>query len=112
MSKAEQIVQKQLDYYNAHDLEKFVELYHDDIEILNLIDNKLMYKGIQTLKERYTERFKLPKLHAELANRIVIGNKVIDHELVTGIREDEVVKAVAVYEVDDNLIKRVWFIYE
>jgi len=112
MRSPEEIVQLQLDYYNAHNLEKFAALYHDDIEILNLVDNTLIYKGIKTLRERYTERFKLVDLHAELANRIVIGNKVIDHEIVKGIHEGQVVKAVAVYEVEGELIKKVWFIYE
>jgi hypothetical protein len=41
---------------------------------------------------------------------MVLGNKVIDHERVVGIRQ-EAVEAVAVYEVDGGLIRAVWFFY-
>ncbi|HSW82906.1 MAG TPA: hypothetical protein VLH12_05490, partial [Usitatibacter sp.] len=51
-----------------------------------------------------------PNLHAEILSRIVMGNKVIDHERVSGIGEKPL-EAVAVYEVADGLIKTVWFFY-
>ncbi|WP_099189615.1 nuclear transport factor 2 family protein [Tepidibacter mesophilus] len=108
----EKIVQNQLDFYNAHNLEGFISTYSDDITIYNLIDNTVMLKGKETLKEKYYERFEVLKVHAELVNRIVIGNKVIDHEHVTGLISDEIVKAVAIYEIEDSLIKRVWFLFE
>jgi hypothetical protein len=55
-------------------------------------------------------RFNLPHLHAEILQRMVMGNKVIDHERITGLHEAPV-EAVAVYEVTDGLIWRVWFFY-
>lgn len=109
---AEQIVQEQLDYYNNHDIDGFLSTYHPEIEIFNLFDGTSMIKGLDAMRTRYTERFQVSKAHAELANRIVIGNKVIDHEHVTFADREDLVKAVAVYEVVDNLIKRVYFIYE
>lgn len=109
---AEQIVQVQLDYYNAHDIEGFLSTYHPEIEIFNLFDGTTMIRGLVAMRERYTERFQVSKAHAELANRIVIGNKVIDHEHVTFADREGLVKAVAVYEVVDELIKKVYFIYE
>ncbi len=112
MSKAEEIVQKQLDYYNNHDLKGFSSTYHEDIEILSLIDDRLIMKGKEALELRYEARFKDKIIHAALENRIVIGNKVIDHEFVTGLEVGVVKKAVAIYEVEDQLIKRVWFLYE
>ncbi len=50
--------------------------------------------------------------NATLKNRIVIGNKVINKEDVTGIKPNAIVKAVAIDEVKDNLIENVWFIFE
>ena len=49
--------------------------------------------------------------NATLKNRIVIGNKVINKEDVTGIKPNAIVKAVAIDEVKDNLIENVWFIF-
>ncbi len=112
MSRAEKVVQKQLDYYNANNLEGFISTYHDNIEILNMEDNALILRGKKALKEKYRERFEVQKVQAELVNRIVMGDKVIDHEYVSGIKQDEIVKAVAVYKVENDLIEKVWFIYE
>jgi len=112
MTHIEAIVQKQLDYYNANDLEGFVSTYHEDIEILNLEDQSLILKGLADLKEKYKERFHVQKVQAKLVNRMLIGDKVIDHESVSGIKENEDVKAVAVYQIEDELIRRVWFLFE
>lgn len=112
MTKAEEIVQKQLDFYNAHDLEGFISTYSDDVKIYNLIDNTIIMEGKELLKENYKARFDVLKVHAELVNRIVIGDKVIDHEHVSGLTKNDIVKAVAIYEIEDCLIKRVWFVYE
>lgn len=109
---AEILAQKQLDYYNAHDLEGFTSVYHDDVEVFKLEDNSLIMKGKEALKERYQVRFQNKKLHAALVNRMVLGDQVIDHEHVTGLVDGEVVKAIAIYKMQDNLIRKVWFLYE
>jgi len=53
---------------------------------------------------------KLPDLHAHVPRRTVMGNYVIDEEIVTGLRDGRTLKATAIYEVGDGLISRVWFI--
>ena len=108
----EDIIQKQLDFYNNHDLDGFISTYHEDIKIYNLIDNSIILEGKEALKEKYSERFEVLKVHADIQNRMVIGNKVIDNEYVTSIDTDTIVKAVAIYEVEDALIKKVWFAFE
>ncbi len=110
--KPEDLVQNQLEYYNSHDLEGFMSTYGSEIEIINLEDNSIMLKGYDELRKKYTERFEIYKVHAEVQSRIVIGNKVIDHELVKGLKKNEIVKAVAIYEIEKDLISRVWFIFE
>lgn len=106
------IVDRQLDFYNNHDLDGFISTYHDDIKIYNLSDNTILLEGKEELKVKYRERFEVLKVHADIQNRMIIGNKVIDHEYVTGIKPDTIVKAVAIYEIEDSLIKRVWFLFE
>lgn len=108
----EEIVKKQLDFYNKHDLEGFMSTYNNEVEIYNLIDNSIMIKGKEQLKNSYRERFEVLNVYAEIENRIVIGNKVIDNEYVTGLEKDAIKKAVAIYEIENNLIKRVWFVFE
>lgn len=110
--KPEEIIDKQLEYYNNNLLDKFCNTYSDDIVILDLTSEKTLISGKKELYEKYDFRFNVQKVQAKILKRIVIGNSVIDHEEVTGIIENEIVKAVAIYEIENDLIKRVYFIFE
>jgi len=66
--------------------------------------------GREQLAEVYRRRFSSTGLHADILARMVLGNKVIDHERVRGIQEHPI-EAVAVYEVVSGLITTVWFYY-
>jgi len=106
-----EVVQRQLEAYNRHDLEAFVATYGDGVQLFRMPATAPALTGRAQLAEFYAaNRFNLPRLHAEVVNRIVLGNKVIDHERITGLQA-EPVEAVAVYEVADDLIQRVWFFY-
>ena len=60
--------------------------------------------------ERYyrDERFTQKDLRAEVVRRMVVGNKVVDHERIFGVRETPM-EGIADYEVVDGLIANVWF---
>jgi len=104
------LVQRQLDAYNARDLDAFVATYADDVRVYRLPGAAPVLDGKAMLAEHYrTKRFNLPKLHADLVARIELGNKVIDHERVHGVR-DEPFEALAIYEVVDGVIRTVWFV--
>jgi hypothetical protein len=104
------VVQKQLDDYNRRDLAAFVSNYSEGIEVYRLPAAEPAIVGKAAFAKVYeTTRFNLPGLHAELVNRIAFGNKVIDHERVTGIR-DEPIEVAAAYEVRDGLIVKAWFL--
>ena len=89
------VVQEQLEAYNARDLDRFVATYSDTIRIFRLPDTEPAVAGKTQLADTYRNRFSSPNLHATIVNRMVLGNKVIDHESVVGIR-DTTVEAVAV----------------
>jgi hypothetical protein len=102
-------VQRQLDAYNARDLERFVAEYTEDVRIFRPPAVEPSITGKAALAAHYAaNRFNLPKLHAEVVNRMVLGNKVVDHERVTGVG-DAPFEAVAVYEVVGERIRTVWF---
>lgn len=106
------IVQQQVNAYNARDLEAFIATYSPDIKIYAHPDT-LRGSGHAEMRKTYGDLFKrVPKLHCEIANRIVMGNFVIDQERVTGNPNGAVINAVAIYEVRDGLIQRVWFVPE
>jgi len=104
------VVQRQLEAYNARDLEAFAATYADDVTIYRLPATQPAITGKAQLRDIYRQRFASPNLHAEILSRIVMGNKVIDHERVSGIG-DRPLEALAVYEVAGGLIKTVWFFY-
>lgn len=104
-----ELAQRQLDAYNAHDLEAFVACYHPDVEVLDFPAGTLRLQGLAPFRERYAEVLARPGLRAEVVRRIALGQVVIDEERVVGLR-DGVLEAVAIYEVEGALIRRVWFV--
>jgi hypothetical protein len=102
--------QRQLDAYNARDLARFVAEYTDDVACYRLHETQPFLVGKAAVAAHYgANRFNLPELHAELVNRMVFGNKVIDHERVTGTGP-EPVEVAAIYEVTPGGIAKVWFV--
>ena len=102
-------VQRQLDAYNDHDLDRFVVEYADDVQVFRPPSADPVLSGKAAFAEHYRKnRFTLPDLHAKLVNRIVSGNKVADHEDITGLPQGRM-SAIAVYEVIDGKIQTVWF---
>ena len=107
MSPAE-VVQRQVDAYNARDLAAFVECYHDDVRVWRPPAPEPALAGKEAFAEFYrTERFNRPALHAQIVNRIVLGRRVIDHERISGVR-DAPFEIAVVYEVVDDRIAAVW----
>lgn len=102
------IVQKQLEAYNARDIEAFMATYSENIKLYHY-PNNLFLEGQAKMREHYRTFFKsTPDLYCEIKNRIVIGNKVIDEEYVTV--NGSKISAVAIYEVENGKIVKVTFI--
>ena len=107
-SEAEAIVQKQLEAYNNRDIDAFMATYTKDVKLYNY-PNELRTDGPEQMRKSYEQWFKqTPDLRAFIKKRIVIGNKVIDEEQVTA--NGRIFNAVAIYEVENGLIKKVTFI--
>jgi len=105
----EAVVQRQLDAYNARDLDALLAIYADDAEVFEHPATRVA-TGTEALRARFAVRFQEPNLHARLLNRIVSGDRVIDHERVTrtfpeGPGEMEL---VMIYEVRAGRITRAW----
>ena len=102
-------MQRQLEAYNAHDLERFVAEYTDDIQVFRPPAAEAILSGKTAFAAHYAKnRFTLPDLHAVVVNRMVVGDKVVDHERITGLQK-AVVEAIVVYHVVGERIAAVWF---
>ena len=106
--KAVEAVDRQLDAYNARDLERFAAQYSDDVCCYRPPAIEPVLRGKTAFAAFYaTQRFVHEGLRAEVLTRIILGNKVVDHERIFGVREDPF-EAVIVYEVKDGLIATTW----
>ncbi len=104
----EALVQRQLNAYNARNLEAFLDTYAEDVELYEF-PSKLLSKGKAQMRKDYAFLNTVTNLHCEIKGRIVQGNTIIDNESVTGFGNNAI-KATAIYQVEDNKIKRVYFI--
>lgn len=110
MTSPIQVVQKQFDAYNNHDLEAFVATYHPKVVLYTFPDNEVMLEGHDALRVRYTERFAPgSNIHGVLLNRIAWGSYVTDLERISGLKDGENVEALVTYQVEKGLITKVWF---
>ena len=109
--EAADLAQRQLDAYNARDLEAFLACYAEDCVVAAHPSGDVMMEGREAMRTRYGRLFEAhPELHCTLLARVEHEIFAIDHEHVEGLREGEIVHAVAMYEVRDGLIQRVWFL--
>jgi hypothetical protein len=105
------LIDRQIVAYNAHDLEAFLATYSPNIELFEFPDKSIV-KGAAAMRDRYKQRLADPILHVTIADRMVLGNKVIDHELIrrTWPEGPGNWEAVVIYEMDGGLITKCWFI--
>jgi uncharacterized protein (TIGR02246 family) len=103
------VAQKQLDAYNAQDLDVYVSYFAPDCVVSGL-------NGVPTetsrdaIKARYAKAFaQFPQNKAELKNRIAVGSTIVDHELVIRKPGGEQFEIIAIYSFKDGLISRVDF---
>jgi hypothetical protein len=106
MTTPEHIVQRQLDAYNARDIDALLATYAPHARQFEH-PGKLLATGAAEMRERMAARFEEPNLHARLLQRVVMGNIVIDHEEVTRTFPEGRgrVDMVAIYEVIDGKIQ-------
>jgi imidazolonepropionase-like amidohydrolase len=103
------LVQQQLNAYNAHNLEAFLEPYSDSVAIYNS-RGVLMMKGKKAMRASYQFIQQVPGLHCRLLNRMESGNTIIDHEEIwMDARPGKPQYGVAMYTIDKGKIVSVVF---
>lgn len=110
---AEDVVQRQLNAYNARDAVAFAATYAPDVAIRTLPETTDLMKGREALQTKYAEMFKQrPDSAVQITNHAVQGPFVIDQE--TFVHRWDATKTsfagTAIYEVKDGLIQTVWFL--
>jgi hypothetical protein len=79
------VVQKEVDAYNAQDAEAFAALYAENAVITRGPEKKVWLEGRTAIRDAYGKFFsKCPKCRVQIAERKLEGNSVLDHEIITG----------------------------
>ncbi|UXH76963.1 nuclear transport factor 2 family protein [Roseateles amylovorans] len=96
-----EVVQAQLEAYNAHDVEGLLACYAPSAAQYEYPD-RLLAQGHSALRARMAPRFVELRPQATLLSRIVVGSVVIDHERILNQSPDgaSVRELIAIYEVD------------
>src|SRR5712691_5227127 len=109
MDTPERVVQRQLEAYNAKDIEAWLATYDAQAEQYELHGQRLA-SGHVEMRARMQGRFAEPDLHAQLLSRTVM-EAVVDHERLTrNFPEGRgTVEMLCLYEVSGSCIKKATF---
>ena len=104
------LIQRQLDAYNAKDIDAWLSTYAPDAEQYTLHGERLA-RGHEELKRRILVRFCEPDLQARLLSRVAIGHIVVDAEEITrNFPEGKgTIEMLCVYEVLNGRIAKASF---
>ena len=103
--------QRQLDAYNAQDLDAFLACYATDCEALLLATGERRCRGHAEMRRIYGALFaNNPRLECRLKSRSTMGRFVFDEEELQGYADGSTRRAMAIYEVDEGLIRKIWFV--
>ena len=105
------IADRQLAAYNARDLDAFAALFAPDAVLTDLPSGAVVAAGAAAIRDFYRARFATPGLRARVHAKIDLADWAADRETVYGIAGGPV-DILALYEVKDGLIRRVFFIRE
>lgn len=104
------VADAQIAAFRDRDLERFLGCYAADVVIRDFAGNVLM-GSLDVMREQYGQLFRdSPLLTVEIPRRMVVGDHVIDEELVTGFNLPGFpaeLHAVVVYKVTGQKIRSV-----
>jgi uncharacterized protein (TIGR02246 family) len=104
------VMERQVAAYNQRNLEAFVALFADDATLYAYPDEVLL-QGKTALRAAYGKLFaEAHSLRAVVHERIIQGRYAIDQETTMGMPGKPDATGVAIYEINNGLITRVWFL--
>lgn len=104
------LIQAQLDAYNAQQLDAYCALFAPDCLIADL-NGAVSERGVDAIRARYAKMFaEFPENHVRVVSRSAIGNVVVDHEAISRGPNGPTFECLAIYTVRDGSIARVDFV--
>lgn len=111
--QAAALVNRQLELYNSRDVDAFMSIVADDVLVMDGVTGAVLAQGKEQLRPRYVERFKTP-VHCELLGRLVLGNVVVDREIITGLPDGGEADCMATYvcDLEAGKITKMTFVWQ
>jgi hypothetical protein len=104
------IIDQLVNHYNNCNARGFADLFTPDTEVYEH-PGILTQKGREEIYEYYEKVFhEFPDNKTKVLHRVVIDNKVIDHEEIQRSPSATPFHVLAIYEMENGLIKRLDFI--
>lgn len=104
------VVNRQLEVYNAHDIEGYCALFAPDATIADLVTGQIICSGLEEIRSVYAKRFAdNPALHCIVHQKLEGPTHAIDKETVSGLPSGPL-HIMAIYEVRQGLIQNLKFI--
>lgn len=105
----EDLMQGQLEAYNAQDLDAYEAFFAPNV-IVGDLNGAVAQRSYAELRARYEKTFaQFPQNRAEVLNRIVVGSTVVEHERVTRAPGGETFDVICIYTLAAGKIARVDF---
>ena len=103
-------VARQLDAYNARDIDAFMLWWADDCQYYAFPDT-LLANGAEEIRARHITRFLEPHLFGKLLSRVTVGNMVVDYETVrrTFDQGPGELEVICMYLIENGKIAKAWF---
>ena len=108
VSGAEAVVERQVEAFNAHDLDGFCACYSDDVVVIDG-DGNYMLRGMKAFREHYRKQFE-GDASGEIVGRLSAGSWVVDHEIAR--LAGQTLEGLVAYRVRGELIDRVHFMFD
>jgi hypothetical protein len=105
----EEMAEKIFQAYSQRNLKDFSAQFSEDVEVY-LFPSSLLYKGKAALEKNYIQFFNAnPKFKCELVSRKINGNKIVEELNITR-SNGKASKSTIVYEVENELVKKMYFL--
>ena len=105
-----EVVRAYADAANRHDVDAVLALYAPDVHKYRF-PNTLTSDSRESNREKYVKNFaENPDLKVMILDMTVLADKVVSHDLVTGLAGGKVSEELVVYQVDGDVISNIVYV--
>lgn len=106
----QEVVRAYADAANRHDVEALLALYAPDVHKY-AYPGTLTSQGRESNREKYRKNFaENPDLKVQILDMTVLADKVVSHDLVTGLASGKTSEEIVVYQVDGEQISNILYV--